>query len=699
MRGQSAKCAELTKKYYCQETPGKSGTIFIVAVVNIEPGTTQMQNILSLSNAASVLQGNRPDMAGRLRKAIAVLKIDGTTTPADVAVLDAMFASIGAPQAGYSGGDAEKRFSEFRSRVKQAILAAQPKQSIRLAPKGRKFLLPGWQQMFAVIDAAIAEKKEPEYAAGSLVFIARWATAMGIDVADFKSEDLNLLVHLCERAGVAGRKAGASRAKANSGSVIRGAQTWNRLFRQTNEKEWLAGLGIKASLDIPTLDRKFNVQLRDLSPELQAEVAEFGRSKMERRYVDGYKDTGKSRRERFGDARPVETDKEPNSRKNRRPISPASFKRYCNIIVWVANANARKLGIDVRCFTSLKQFANFDGLKNWAFDLEDRLVDQGRFDDRVSTTYNSGRVLCDVAAWAGVSVLEVKAMRDLLEKDDFAKTESVGNMSAERRDMLRAFDQQRVEDAWFSLARKLWKRGKMLLSKGRFQNGCSAIEMAICFRMMRFIPMRRENFVGLRIAGPRPTLRLPAHALEKMVLDIPAHEAKNRVGLYAIIPDDLAEMIVFYLKRCRGEWIKREMAKPTTKIDITKSVCLWPGQATSEHSDIHRHAQKFADRFTEICRVEGFHATMHFSRHIVAKILLDHNPGLEQVVADLLGDDIETVRRNYIAGNMRRAAALADEISEKRAAELREMKNMTGQTMAHYNEIEEAKKAEAANGR
>jgi hypothetical protein len=659
---------------------------------------TQMQNTLSLNAAVAALQGGRPDLAGRLRKAVAVLKIDGATTPADVAVVETMFKGIGAPQAGYRGVEAEKRFSEFRSRVKKAILAAQPKQSIALAPKGRKFLLQGWQEMFAVIDAAIAEKKEPDYAAGSLVFIARWASAAGIDVSDFGSDDLKLLVSLCEQAGIAGRKAGASRAKANSGSVIRGAQTWNRLFRQTKEKEWLAGLGIKASLDIPTLDRKFNVQLRDLSPELQAEIAEFGRSKMERRYVDGYRDTGKSRRERFGDTRPVETDREPNSRKNRRPISPASFKHYCNIIVWVANAHARKLGIDVRCFTTLKQFANFDGLKNWAFDLEDRLVDQGRFDDRVSTTYTSGRVLCDVAAWAGVSVLEVKAMRDLLEKEDFAKTESVGNMSAKRRDMLRAFDQQHVEDAWFSLARKLWKQGKMLLSKGRFQNGCSAIEMAICFRMMRFIPMRRENFVGLRIAGQRPTLRLPAHALEKMVLDIPAHEAKNRVGLYAIIPDDLAEMIVFYLDHCRGKWIRREMAKRTTKVDITKSVCLWPGQATSEHSDIHRSAQKFADRFTKICTDNGFDGTMHFSRHIVAKILLDHDPGLEQVVADLLGDDIETVRRNYIAGNMRRAAALADEISEKRAAELREMKDMTGQTMAHYK-IEEARKAEAANGR
>jgi hypothetical protein len=97
---------------------------------------------------------------------------------------------------------------------------------------------------------------------------------------------------------------------------------------------------------------------------------------------------------------------------------------------------------------------------------------------------------------------------------------------------------------------------------------------------------------------------------------------------------------------------------------------------------------------------------MHFSRHIVAKILLDHDPALEQVVADLLGDDIKTVRSNYITGNMRRAAALADEISEKRAAELREMQDMTGQTMDHFNALQaaekaeaEAKSVEAANGR
>jgi len=665
---------------------------------------TKMQKPLSLNEAAAAIENSRPDLAGRIRKAVAVLKIDGATTPADVAVVEAMFKGIGAPQAGYRGVDAEKRFSELRSRTKQAIIAAQPKQSIALAPKGRRFLLPGWRNLFAVIDAAIKNDKEPKYAAGSLTFIARWATAARIDVADLTSTDLILLVSLCEQAGVAGRKAGASRARANSSAVIRGAQTWNRLFRQSKEKDWLAGLGIQAALDIPTLDRKFNVQLRDLSAELQAEVAEFGRSKMERRYVEGYKDSGKSRRERFGDARPVETDKEPSPKRSRRPISPASFKRYSNVIVWVANAHARKLGIDVRYFTSLKQFANFDGLKSWAFELEDRLVQQGRFDDRVSTTYNAGRVLCDVAAWAGIPALKVLAMRDLLEREDFAKTESVGGMSAERRDMLRAFDQQYVEDAWFGLARKLWKKGTQLLAKGRFQKGCSCIEMAICLRMMRFIPMRRENFVGLRIAGPRPTLRLPAHSLEKMVLDIPAHEAKNRVGLYAIIPDELAEMIKFYLERCRGDWISREMAKSTAKIDITKSVCLWPGQSISDHSDLHRHAQKFADRFTEICRLAGFRATIHFCRHIVAKILLDHNTGLEQVVADLLGDGIETVRRNYITGNMRRAAALVDDISEKRAAELREMEDMTGQTLARYNALEAAKKAEAetrkaANGR
>src|SRR5688572_1102700 len=113
---------------------------------------TQMQHIQSLNDAASVLQGSRPDLAGRIRKAITVLKIDGATTPADVAVVEAMFKSIGAPQSGYTGAEAEKRFSELKSRTKQAILAAQPKQSIALAPKGRKFLLPGWRQLFGVID-------------------------------------------------------------------------------------------------------------------------------------------------------------------------------------------------------------------------------------------------------------------------------------------------------------------------------------------------------------------------------------------------------------------------------------------------------------------------------------------------------------------------------------------------------------------
>jgi hypothetical protein len=659
----------------------------------------QSQNMISLNEVAAVLHASRPDLSGRIRKAVAVLKVDGDTTPADAAVVEAMFESIGGPRAGYNGADGKKRFQELRSRVKKAILIVQPKQSVPLAPKGRQFLLPGWQQLFSVVDAAIAAGKEPRYAAGSLIFIARWATAVGIDVADFKSEDLNHLVTICERAGVAGRKAGASRARSNSGGVIRGAQTWNRLFRESNEKAWLSGLGIRGALTSPTLNRKFNVQLRELSPELRAEVAAFGRAKMERRYVEGGKDAGKSRRERFGGARLTEAANETRAKRGRRPISLKSFKRYCNVIVWIANAHARGLHADVRDFTSLKQFTTLEGLKNWAFELEDRLTEQGRFDGRVSTTYNAGRVICDVATWAGVPAGEVLGMRALLEDEKFAKTESVGNMSARRRDMIRAFDQEFVEDAWFGMAGKLWRRGKTLLSEGKFQKGCSAVELAICFRLMRFMPMRRENFVGLRIAGPRPTLRLPAHDLEKMVLDIPADEAKNRVGLYAVIPDDLAQMITFYLDRCRSEWIKREMARPSTKIDITKSVCLWPGQAISDHSELHRHAQKFGDRFTEACRIEGFEATMHFSRHIVAKILLDHDPSLVQVVADLLGDSVETVRRNYITGNMRRAAALSDEISEKRAAELREMTDMTGQTLAHFAKAGVSKHVVLADGR
>ena len=100
---------------------------------------------------------------------------------------------------------------------------------------------------------------------------------------------------------------------------------------------------------------------------------------------------------------------------------------------------------------------------------------------------------------------------------------------------------------------------------------------------------------------------------------------------------------------------------------------LFPGAHNAEVRDdfflpgarrLQCHRRLIAKRFAEV----DLDVDMHVARHIVAKIMLDYDPGLLGTVADLLADLVSTVQAYYIDGDTGRASAVLKQIIVERMA-------------------------------
>ena len=165
---------------------------------------------------------------------------------------------------------------------------------------------------------------------------------------------------------------------------------------------------------------------------------------------------------------------------------------------------------------------------------------------------------------------------------------------------------------------------------------------AACFAALETegAPLRVQNALDVTISGPAPWLSLPARKGDRALLVIPPAALKNGESH----PDGLK--VPIKPTRYRGletiVWF-RDVIRPLFP-HAEASPFLFPAV---EKPGASLPYETFDKWFQELAREVDFPMTCHQFRHGQASMLLRTNPGDYQLVADRLGDTVETVRRYY----------------------------------------------------
>ena len=213
-------------------------------------------------------------------------------------------------------------------------------------------------------------------------------------------------------------------------------------------------------------------------------------------------------------------------------------------------------------------------------------------------------------------------------------------MGPSHRRMLKQFSDPAKLLAWFDLPDRLVERAEARRLSGRplKRQDIVDVEIAICARILRAIPVRRANLGGIRVYGPEPTLRMPAReGLPAYVYWAP-DEVKNLAEIEAELDTETVELLRLFLLEYRPLALKKRKSHPDNPH-------LFPGMGLR-----HKGLEKLYGQFAARCQKVGeFRLDLQCCRHLAAKIILDVDPNLIDLMTEVLGhNDPRTTRRYYI---------------------------------------------------
>ena len=192
------------------------------------------------------------------------------------------------------------------------------------------------------------------------------------------------------------------------------------------------------------------------------------------------------------------------------------------------------------------------------------------------------------------------------------------------------------------------------------------VETAIICESEKVLPARRANAGLLRHRGKRRSLILARHGGERSWLVWERDEVKNDRRLRARLSPEAERMIRIYLEYYRPRYLELYPGTPDSDFLFPGTVCDDLG---TNHRDLSRLGRNFSKRMADI----GLAMTLHVCRHLIAQLVLDADPSQVQLVADLLGDRVETVKKFYIDDRSSKASEKLRELfAERMAAMTRE---------------------------
>lgn len=150
-------------------------------------------------------------------------------------------------------------------------------------------------------------------------------------------------------------------------------------------------------------------------------------------------------------------------------------------------------------------------------------------------------------------------------------------------------------------------------------------------------PIRIGNAMGLTCIGEDAQIRIPASRRKPITVRIPAGQIKNRRAIAFDIRENrhgCRETISWYL----------EVIRPLYPHHLT-SRYLFPAVA---HSDRHLDEGRFGAMFSDHMRIiADLPMTPHQMRHGQVSLMLNAHPGEIEVIAQRIGDTVDTLRRYY----------------------------------------------------
>jgi hypothetical protein len=617
-------------------------------------GPSLQDAIDRLRTGTSSLGKKGKPLASQIAKVARILQRDPGELPADSRQIKLIVeAEIGEGWRGLGddGFSSQEAWRTFKSRVKTGIDGAFA--NTRLDPlkkRGRQVLLPAWRNLLASLDRAVDAGEEAKWSVFTATGLARFASSQGVEPHQVNGSFFDLWIADAEaQAKAAGKVIRRGRVRGAGRHAYDAARQWNRLIEAGRIQ------GQTVVLDGLKTKRKWNVPIAKLHPELQNEI---------KAYLEWLRGGVREAAFRHAEENPVENpflayadtdlayvvingkDENNNGPKVRSVVaSPGTIRRYTHMVRWSVNAVAEGKGIPVQSIRSLSDVANAAGLAHCLYIHQRRQEERGRWDSRRCTLYNSGAWLLGLASsWCRADETQIVRMKAIL-RDPRVKTESVGRMSAERRDALK-----NVHHGWF--VQEWVELPDNLVSECRAPGGGfktdersrAKMRAAVALAIGQILPLRLENLATFAIAGRSPTLVRPRTPNGMWSVDVPAGEAKNKNGAFGVLDLRASRIISDYVQYVR----------PTDLVQYGggESDCLFPGRTCSDHRAGHLGPDSIGSAITRSLRDAGLgNLTTHCIRHVVATLILAMRPDHLRVVADLLGDTIETVEKHYARGD------------------------------------------------
>ncbi len=316
-----------------------------------------------------------------------------------------------------------------------------------------------------------------------------------------------------------------------------------------------------------------------------------------------------------------------------RPLSEATIKARRFQIRQIHGALTRQ-GVAPGSLTTLASLATLDHMKTGLRFF----LDRGTGKPSSQTGGIATAMVLIAEHWVRVDLEALNAMKALRKK----VTPRYRGMSERNEAALRQFDSERNKRLLINLPAKLRKEltAKSSLSKADALSCQAALALAILLSL----PIRRKNLCRLdlehhfvrRYDGPK----------ERVFIESPAIETKTKEPIAFELSPPAAALLDFYLERCRP------------LLASHASSWLFPGEKQGCHKSPERVA---ANLIKLVSEHTGLHVSVHRIRHIVGKIVLDHDPSQFETVRRLLGHrSLSTTVEAYTGLDARVAGQVLD---------------------------------------
>jgi integrase len=309
----------------------------------------------------------------------------------------------------------------------------------------------------------------------------------------------------------------------------------------------------------------------------------------------------------------------------------------------------------------LADTANVGALRASLHDIRQRHEAEGRFKADSGYRYAAGSILWTIARdWTGAPGDVIDQMKRDTKK---VKPKHQGYMAPSRQKMLDMFDEPARLLAWFDQPAKLLERAERLRRQGRITpSSIVDVQVALLIQMINVLPARPGNLCGQRFKGDpeRRNLLLPRTKGGPLFMLWRPSEVKNHEHLKAELDPDAVATLRLYLEHYFPAALRFA--------GLQDSDYLFPGRKSDKPKSEKQMNRCFRKRMAKA----GLDMTLHLGRHLAAKIILDEDEGLIEVVSRLLGHkSLETTRRFYLGTRTEKASERYREVIEAKTAKLR----------------------------